>query len=244
MNLILLFSSDRLDARRFVLRDARARHVEQVLGSKPGDELRAGLLEGPLGKARVLKIDREVELECDFEPEPPPRPQLDLVLAVPRPKSLKKLLPEVTALGVDRLILLRTWRVGKPYLSSDVLQPEVYEPLLHEGMMQAMTTRLPRVSVEPLFKPFVEDRLPAFEGLKLTAHPRAPVPLSTVRVAPEDRVTLVIGPEGGLLPYELEALERAGCRTVNIGPRILRVETACVALLAQISLLRDFAGQK
>lgn len=239
MNLILLFPRDRAPDGRFILRDARARHIVTVLDAKPGDELRVGLLEGPLGKARVVEVGGEVILDCAFELEPPARPQLDLVLAIPRPKSLKKLLPEVTALGVDRLILLRTWRVAKPYLSTDILEPACYEPLLHEGMMQAMTTRLPAISIEPLFKPFVEDRLPAFPGLKLAAHPRAETPLSTLRIAPHEKVTLVIGPEGGLLPYELEALERAGCRAVNIGPRILRVETACVALLAQISLLRE-----
>jgi RsmE family RNA methyltransferase len=241
VNLILLFERDRILGDRFVLSGARAAHVRSVLRAKVGDSLRVGLLEGPLGSGRVASIGDEIESECTFEGEVPPRPAIDLVLAIPRPKSLKKLLPEVTALGIDRLVLLRTWRVAKPYLSTAILDPKAHEPLLHEGMMQAMTTRMPRVQIEPLFKPFVEDRLPSFEGTKLVAHPYAETPLHRIRVAESERIVLVIGPEGGLLPYEIEALERAGCRSIHIGPRILRVETACVALLAQLDLLRSSA---
>ncbi len=242
MNLILLFETDRLERDRFRIAGARAQHIEKVLGARAGDSVRVGLLEGPLGRARVASIEgAAVELECSFEEEVAPRPLVDLILAVPRPKSLKKLLPEITALGVDRLILLRTWRVAKPYLSTAIMAPARHQPLLHDGMMQAMTTRRPTVSVEPLFKPFVEDRLAAMGGIKLAAHPYATTAMHQVSLSLAERVTLVVGPEGGLLPYEIEALERAGCRAVNLGPRLLRVETACVALLAQIALLRAIA---
>src|SRR5207244_5496116 len=116
-NLILLEEADRVDGPRFRLAGRRARHVREVLGAEPGREVRVGLLEGPLGRAAVRALDGDtVELDCAFEPAPPPRPLVDLVLAIPRPKSLVKLLPEVAALGIDRLVLLRTWRVAKPYL--------------------------------------------------------------------------------------------------------------------------------
>jgi RsmE family RNA methyltransferase len=179
-------------------------------------------------------------MDCAFEAAPPPRAPVDLLLAIPRPNSLLKLLPEVAALGVDRLVLLRTWRVQRPYVTARALEPEIYRPLLHEGLMQGRSTREPRVTVEPLFKPFVEDRLPALvAGARaLVAHPAAATDLAGVRVAAGERVVLAIGPEGGFIPYEVEALERAGFLPVTIGARTLRVETACVALLAQVDLLR------
>ncbi|MGH8310922.1 MAG: RsmE family RNA methyltransferase, partial [Steroidobacteraceae bacterium] len=47
--------------------------------------------------------------------------------------------------------------------------------------------------------------------------------------------TLVIGPEGGFLPDELERLDAAGATRVGLGARVLRVETAVVALLARLA---------
>ena len=241
MNLLLLEPTDSRGGARYVVSGRRAAHVRDVLGAEPGRELRVGLLEGPLGLGRVVEsTDESLVLDCAFDADPPPRPLVDLVLAVPRPKSLVKLWPEIAALGVDRVVLLRTWRVGKPYLTARALDPAAYRPLLHEGMMQARTTREPRVVVEPLFKPWVEDRAREFAGdaLAVVAHPPAATRLADVRVSPAARVVIAVGPEGGFIPYEVEALERAGFRAVSMGERTLRVETAVVALLAQIDLLR------
>lgn len=241
MNLILLFDGDRESGGRFVLGGDRARHVREVLHAEPGRELRVGLLEGPLGTGRVVEtVDDRVVLDCAFDAEPPPRPLVDLVLAVPRPKSLVKLWPEIAALGVDRVVLVRTWRVGKPFLTAGALDPDVYRPLLFDGMMQAKTTREPRVTAEPLFRPWVEDRAPALVlgATALVAHPAAATPLAALRISREDRVVVAVGPEGGFIPFEIEALGRAGFRSVSMGERTLRVETATVALLAQIDLLR------
>ena len=241
MNLILLDESDRASERTFRVRGARADHVREVLRAEPGRELRVGLAEGPLGRGRVLSMDADgVLLECAFETQTPPRALVDLVLAVPRPKSLVKLWPELAALGVDRVVLLRTWRVGKPYLTAAALDPKVYRPLLRDGMMQAKTTREPRVEIEPLFKPWIEDRAPGFvAGARaLVAHPAAETALASLRISPAERVVVAVGPEGGFIPYEIEALQAAGFVPVTMGERTLRVETASVALLAQLDLLR------
>jgi len=244
MNLILLSESDCVAGDRFRLTGRRARHVTDVLHAAPGRDLRVGLLDGPLGVGRVAEaVAGHVELDCTFDLDPPLRPRTDLVLAVPRARSLRRLLPEVAALGVDRIVLLRTWRVSKPYLSQTILRPDQYRPLLHEGLMQARCTREPRVVVEPLFRPFVEDRLPTFAaGARCwIAHPDAPAPLAAQRLDRDERVVLAVGPEGGWVPYEVEALGRAGFSPVSMGGRTLRVETACTALLAQVDLLRSLA---
>ena len=247
MNLLLLTEADRLEGDRFRLDDARARHVREILGAEPGKALRVGLLEGPVGRGVVASAPAgELHLDCRFDGPIPPRPKTDLLLALPRPKSLKKLLPEVTALGVDQLVLLRTWRVAQPYLTQALLRPEQQRPLLLEGMMQAKTTRMPEISFEREFRPFVEDRAAArwAGATKLVAHPEANEELASVRLGPEERVALVVGPEGGLVDFELELLEAAGFRRVSLGPRVLRVETACVALLAQLDLLRRLSEDR
>ncbi|MEQ9501652.1 MAG: RsmE family RNA methyltransferase [Deltaproteobacteria bacterium] len=223
MNLLLLFESDRRgDA--FVVTDYRATHVREVLQKGVGDTLKVGLVDGPVGVATI--VDDAITLTVAWG-EVPPRPSTVLIVAVPRPKSLKKLLPEVTALGVDTVVLVRTWRTDKAYLGSPLLEPEGYRPLLVEGLMQARDTHLPNVIVEPLFKPFVEDRAPALGGPAVVLHPGA----ATHLAAAPARV-IAIGPEGGFTEYEVEAFERAGFARAHLGPRVLRVETAAVSALA------------
>lgn len=246
MNLLLLYETDRHsdDETHFSVTGRRAKHLAEVLEAEPGSTVRVGLLDGPLGAARVQEIGADsAVLEVSFEALPPPRPRTDLILAVPRPKFLKRLLPEVAAMGIGRLVLLRTWRVQKPYLSTDVMRPEVYRPLLHLGLMQGGSTREPEVIIEDLFKPFLEDRVGRmFAGhRKMLAHPKAKTPISKLRLGRTERVVVVVGPEGGLIPYEVEQLERAGFEAFTMGERILRVDTACVALLAQLELLRNIS---
>ncbi|MNG97559.1 16S ribosomal RNA methyltransferase RsmE [compost metagenome] len=92
---------------------------------------------------------------------------------------------------------------------------------------------LPEVIIEKRFKPFVEDRLPAIaaDTLGLVGHP-GPYPACPRAV--EQPVTLAIGPEGGWIPYEVDLLGKAGLAPVQLGDRILRVETAVTALLSRI----------
>jgi RsmE family RNA methyltransferase len=216
VNLVLLYPQDRLEDGGFRVAGARARHLRDVLRAEVGGTFRVGLLDGPCGSARVTRMDDDaVELDVLFEPEAPPRPLVDLVLAIPRPKALTRLLPQMAAMGVDRLVLLRTWRVAKPYLTARVLLPEVHGPLLHEGLAQARATHPPRVALEPLFRPWVEDRAPALAAgaTALVAHPTAERALHGVEIAPADRVVLAVGPEGGFIPLEVEASRwgRARC---------------------------------
>jgi 16S rRNA (uracil1498-N3)-methyltransferase len=243
MNLILLYPADRIPGTsdHFRLRDHRRVHLLEVLKVSPGQKLRVGLLDGPRGEGEVVTVAAEeivVRAECH---QPPDTPLTDLVLALPRPKSLKKLLPEIAALGVGRLTLLRTWRVEKSYLTSSLLRPEEHQPLFDEGLMQAEATRRPEFTLEARFRPYVEDQLPALLAgrLGLVAHPGAPTRLAELALAPEQAVTVALGPEGGFLPFEIELLEVAGMRPVDLGPRILRVETAVVAVLANLELLRQ-----
>jgi len=241
VNLLLLTEDDRLDTRRYRVEGDRARHLREVLRVDEGTVVRAGLLEGAMGEARVVGLGPEfVEVTAELGGEAPARAAVDLVLAIPRPKMLRRLLPQIAALGVDRLVLLRTWRVEKPYLTASILRPEHYRPLLREGLAQARTTREPRVTVEPLFRPFVEDRATdLFAGSRcLIGHPPAPAPLANVRVEPTERVALAIGPEGGFLPFEVGLFEAAGFAGVTLGARTLRTDTATLAFLAQVALLR------
>ncbi|MCX2688628.1 16S rRNA (uracil(1498)-N(3))-methyltransferase [Pseudomonas sp. DCB_AW] len=234
MNLLLLEEADFIAADRVVLADRRFTHMQEIHKVAVGDSLRVGQINGLMGRATVVRLEgHEAELQVGFDQPPPAKLPLTLVLAVPRPKMLRRLFQTIATLGVPRLILVNSYKVEKSFWQTPFLNPDSIRENLILGLEQARDTVLPEVIIEKRFKPFVEDRLPAIaEGtLGLVGHP-GPYPACPRAV--EQTVTLAIGPEGGWIPYEVELLGKAGLAPVQLGERILRVETAVTALLSRI----------
>ncbi|GAB7530957.1 16S rRNA (uracil(1498)-N(3))-methyltransferase [Pseudomonas sp. 3A(2025)] len=234
MNLLLLEEGDFIAPDRVVLRDRRLTHMQEVQRVAVGDSLRVGRIGGLLGEAEVLRLEpREAELRVALHSSPPAKLPLTLILAVPRPKMLRRVFQTVATMGVPRLILVNSYRVEKSFWQTPFLNPDAIRENLILGLEQARDSVLPEVLIEKRFKPFVEDRLPAVaQGtLGLVGHPGD---FPACPRAVEQPVTLAIGPEGGWIPYEVELLGKAGLQPVQLGARILRVETAVTALLARL----------
>jgi RsmE family RNA methyltransferase len=156
---------------------------------------------------------------------------------------MRRLWAQIAALGVGRIILTNAERVERNYFDTHVLAPECYRPLLIEGLQQARDTRLPRVSVHRQFKVLVEDELdgldradgPSGRGLRLAADPGAKTAAGAlVRQSGEVRILVAVGPEGGWNEFETALLHAHGFKSVGMGPRTLRTDTACIALLALV----------
>lgn len=234
MNLLLLTEADCPLSDEAVLQDRRLKHMHEVQRVAVGDKLRVGKLGGAIGEAEVIALSpQRARLRFILQEPPPPKIPLTLLLALPRPKMLKRILQSATAMGVSRIVLMNSYRVEKSFWASPELSGESLQAQLILGLEQAKDTVLPEIIKEPLFKPFVEDRLPAMSAgsLKLVAHPIAG---KNCPVGCNQPVTLAIGPEGGFIPYEVALLEKAGFEPVHLGGRILRVETAVTALTARL----------
>ena len=236
VNLVLLDERDLLVPNQVTLSDARARHLLNVLKVAPDHTVRVGRIDGPLGVGTVERAaDGRVTLRCVFEAGTPRRPRVDLMLAVPRPKVMRRLWPQLAALGVGQIILTNAARVERQYFDTHVLAEACYRPLLIEGLQQARDTRLPSVSIHRQFRILVEDHLDALfgDGFRLVADPGAATPVgSAIAEHPGERVLVAIGPEGGWNEFELSLLRAHGFRSAGLGPRTLRVDTACTAFLA------------
>lgn len=225
------------------LRGRRARHVREVLRAEAGRDLRAGVLGGSLGSARVVEgaecdaaaagEAEAVLLQLTLADAPPPPLALRLVLALPRPKVLARVLVDATAAGVKEIDLIGAWRVEKSYWQSPVLDARRTRDYLIAGLEQGGDTVLPQLRTHRLFKPFVEDVLPGLAAgtTALVAHPRAE-PACPHAVA--GTVTLIVGPERGFTDYEIDKLAAAGARAVTLGARALRVEAAVAALIGRL----------
>jgi len=235
VNLLLFTADDRLDGDRVAVTGRRLQHLRQVLCAAVGDRLRVGELGGATGLGTILSLDGErAVLAVELDGAPPPKLPLDLVLALPRPKMLRRILRTVAECGVPRLHLVNSYRVEKSFWKTPVLEERSLRELLLQGLEQARDTILPEVSCHRLFKPFAEDVAPSLAAGRraLLAHPGdyPPCPRDLARPT-----LLVIGPEGGFIPYEVEKLREAGCQPVSLGPRILRVETAVAAALGRLA---------
>lgn len=248
MNLILLEAHERTaGTNRFAIAGARAAHVRGVLRSARGDALAVGLRDGPRGRGVVAAIDDEVvTLEVEFAPETPPRGRIDLLVAMPRPKAWKRLLPQLAQFEVARVCVVNAARVEKPYFATQYLEPAHYGPLLDDGLMQAGRTTAPSIAIEPLFRPFVEDRLDAWLGVgrRLLLDPSGERPLASAFAALDagERVALAIGPDTGFVPFEKELLGRAGFVAARLSDSILRTDTAAVAALGAVTALLEGCG--
>lgn len=240
MNRILL-APDEVDAcGRVVLSDRRAGHINNILKSMPGDTVRIGVVNGPLGTG-VIKAacDGRIELECRFDDVVQQPLPIDLLLAVPRPKVLKRLWRSLACMGVRRIILTNAARVERVYFDTHWLERVHREKLMLEGLETAGDTCLPEVSVHRRFRPLIEDELGGLlkpDTLRCVAevgqHPQL---AETLQQSACEHVCIAIGPEGGWVPFELDLLRANGFVTVSLGSRILSSDLACISALAQWS---------
>lgn len=232
----ILFEKDEIKDGVATFGGERAAHVLDVLHGEVGQILKTGEIDGPIGMSVITSIDATsgISVRCHHT-EPSLRPWVDLILAPPRPRVMKRLLPQLATLGVGKIVLVGAKKVEKDFWGATLLKPENYRPLLIDGLMQAGTSILPTIELRRNFRKFVREEL---DGLlpsrnRIVAHP---YDAKDMRPKTEDgmSLTLAIGPEGGWTDEEVALLEEHGFSRYSLGSRILRTDTATIALLAQL----------
>jgi len=239
MNRILFEPSEIVgDVARFG--GVRAEHVLGVLHGEVGQTLKTGVIDGPVGTSVITAVETggepTVEVRCSHG-EASLRPWANLILAPPRPRVMKRLLPQLATLGVGTVVLVGAKKVEKDFWGATLLKPENYRPLLVDGLMQAGTSALPTIELRRNFRKFVREELDALlpSPVRIVAHPYGGAACCAAdRISSESPLTLAIGPEGGWTDEEVALLEERGFERQSLGPRILRTDTAAVALLARL----------
>ena len=227
---------------------ARAEHVVNVLHGDVGQVIKTGEIGGMNGTAEIVDIRRGDDGAPQIvarvsHAEVPLQPWIDLILAPPRPRVMKRLLPQLASLGVGRIVLVGAEKVEKDFWGATLLKEENWRPLFVDGLMQAGTGVMPSLETRRNFKRFVRDELDALFPSKnrIVAHPYAGDGCRECAEAPSGRLLLAVGPEGGWTDGEVALLEDCGFRRYSLGPRILRTDTAVVALLARLMPLNSTA---
>ena len=233
MNIILLSSGDHWLAEDVVrLVGRRADHIRQQLKAVLGQNVRVGLMGGPQGTAEITALDADaVVLSVALDQPPPPRHRFDVVLALPRPKMLRRIFRTAAEFGVGQLHLINSARVEKSFWQTPLLKPDKVAEALQAGMERARDTIAPQVHLHQRFRPFVEDELSALCAGRpcWITDQGAPLALAS---APAGHAVVMVGPEGGFVPFEIELACSVVAQRVHLGERTLSVDTALTATLA------------
>ncbi|MEX0587021.1 MAG: 16S rRNA (uracil(1498)-N(3))-methyltransferase, partial [Pirellulales bacterium] len=230
------FSEQAIVGPAVTLRGPEAHHLAHVLRAKPGDEVELFDGLGAEFSARIERVgrtevqlaiveSRPVERELDFE--------LTLAVALPKGDRQRWLVEKATELGVARLVPLVTQRsVAQPAAGAI----ERLRRTVIEASKQCGRNRLMEVNDLLAWHDWLASA-PA-DACRLVGHPGG-LGAITASAAGARQVFASIGPEGGFTEEESAAAERAGWTLVDLGPRILRVETAATLLTAMVLSARE-----
>jgi 16S rRNA (uracil1498-N3)-methyltransferase len=239
------FSPHPITAGGMMLDGPEAHHLLHVMRASVGDEVTLFDDSGAEFKATVETLRRaDAELRIVERREVDRELPFALVVGVALPKGdrQKWLVEKLTELGVTTLVPLITERcVAQPAAAAvDRLRRSVIEAAKQCGRNRLMKIAEPKpwsewiegncgLAVESEIRNPKSEIVPR----RLIAHPSG-LPLSDLDLSQPSPTHLTIGPEGGLTDTEVAAAIAAGWQSVSLGPRILRVETAAIALVAAI----------
>lgn len=238
MNLILFEAEE--TGKPLARRDERTIHLLKVLHKTTGDTFDAGILGGSLGigKIEAVKMDGSIQYSLHLGEEPPERVPIRMGVGFPRPIQLRRLLRDLSNLGLLAVDLLGTELGEKSYRDTKLLTDGGARQALIEGAVQARDTRFPVLRYYPDVASWIAER-PWEKGPGRVLPGIIPLLIAADNVRPEGTfshltpmrrpLVLAVGSERGWTNHERDTLEQAGFIRLSLGSRALRTETACIA---------------
>ncbi len=231
MNLVLISQAE-TEAGVLPAGDARATHLLKVVGVKSGGAFFVGVANGLRGKATILDTNVGIRFSVAWETCVQDALPLAFVVGLPRPQTAKKVLFELTTLGVAGIHFFKSEKGDPAYATATLWRDEEWRDEVARGAEQAFTTLLPEVVVHTTPAAAISAAEASLPGGYAKVAPdvyEAEGPLGAPMFAGKPGALIAIGPERGWSDREREALKQSGFTLAHLGDRVLRVETACVA---------------
>lgn len=225
------------------LSGAEAQHLGRVMRAQPGDEVLLFDGQGREAVAIIQQVERDRIVLESARPQDVDRElpfSLVLGVALPRGDRQKWLVEKLVELGVGSLVPLVTDRgVAQPV-------PKAIERLKRmviEASKQSGRNRLMEIESPCSLAQFLQRESESSVCIIADPHPTAPAidPLA-IREMAKGRIVAAVGPEGGFSPEEMEQADQFGWQRRRLGNRILRIETAAMALAAVLG--QGIEGEK
>lgn len=219
-------------------------HLARVLRAKVGDSLTIFNGEGGEYEASIIAIDKKKVsvLIASYQPRET-ESQLTLYLAqgISRGEKMDYTIQKAVELGVKKIIPLMTERCSVK-LDEERRQKRLqhWQSIVVSACEQSGRNRVPEI----LSPQSLNQWLQTVEAdYYFVLAPLGTQKLNEISLQKDARVVLLIGPEGGLSDQEMTQVSQKGFQPLNLGPRVLRTETAAVAALTALQCyFGDMAG--
>jgi 16S rRNA (uracil1498-N3)-methyltransferase len=240
----LFVSNDQIRGKTALIEGSDVNYLKNVMRLKVGDEITVVDTKSREFSSKITSLDKDsVTAEFYFEKHPMSEPKIQFTLAqgLPRSQKMDMIVQKATELGVYRIIPLVTERsivkLDEERADSKV---ERWGKIAKEAAEQSGRLLIPMIDTPKGIKDILSMKT-EFDAFIVLWEMEKETSLKTfLRNKPTSgNVLMVIGPEGGLSLSEVDSMKKAGFTTVTIGSRILRTETAAIAVLSMISYELD-----
>lgn len=236
MNLVILEEKDFIGENIVEIKGRRFEHIFNIHKAELGKNLNVGVLNGKIGEGKIIRMDCEsLQMEINLFKNPPKPSNIKIIMAMSRPKMFKRIIKDLTSLGVKEIYVIKTWKVEKSFWNSPVIEEEIIRECAILGLEQGKDTIMPKIKIFKRFKPFIEDEIIGIikDTKALIAHPFSDN--ENLEFLKNKKLTLAIGPEGGFTDYEVRMFKKYGFKDFKLGERILRVETVLPYIIGKLS---------
>ena len=186
---------------------------------------------GVSGKDRLVGV-----VDC-VASEPAPRPTVTVVQALPKAARSELTVDLLTQAGVDVIV---PWQADRSVANWGKKQDKglaKWRAAARAAAKQSRRSRIPEIT--PVADQAAVVALIQAAPLALMLHEDVTGKITDQPVAQADSVVLIIGPEGGISPAELDAFTTAGAHPVRLGPEVLRTASAGMVALAALGAVTD-----
>jgi len=216
------------------------RYLARVLRLQAGAEIPAVDARGTRYVMRLSRFSRS-ECEADLALAGDPAttsslPPLTLLQCLPKGRKIDLIIRQATEAGVSRIVLLESDH-SVARASEDAGRMVRLEKVAREALQQSGSPHLPVIEGT---RPLASLRGTAGEwGTALFFHEKrlSALTLHDLLAGPSERISILIGPEGGLSPSETDVLTGAGFRPAHLAGPVLRVETAAIYAIAAVQTI-------
>ena len=233
-------TKDKISGNEIIIDSEDAKHIKKVLRICVGDTITVCDGSGRDYTAKVSDIDENQVLceiveskKCDTEP----KIKITLFQGLPKASKMDYIIQKNTELGICEITPVAMSRcvVKLENKKAEEKKTERWQKISAEAAKQSGRGIIPTVNMPVTF----DDVIKSVENFDLVFAPYECEEETRLRDIVEahpdaENIAFIIGPEGGFDPVEIEKLKKTGIKTVTLGKRILRTETAAEAVISML----------